>query len=227
MIRPLLATSSLLLLPSCSLLITPPEPQPHRPLALRQSGKSVSTPLLVFSHGYHTGLSLPSSALRPYLPELCEGLTDEWLEFGWGDEGFYRSEEITAKLVFSALCYPTPGVVHVVTIDQPLHRQYDYSPIRLLRMDEEETAKVGQFIAETFRRNEHGHLIDLGPGRYGRSNFYRAVQSYYFPRSCNAWTAKGLRQAGHPVHAVTAPGVMRQLPERSRDIPVPGTNRPH
>lgn len=215
MIRPLYRWSSLALLPilpSCSLLITPPETRPHQPLALRQSEEASSTPLLVFSHGYHTGLTLPAHAIRPYLPELCEGLTDEWLEFGWGDEGFYRSEEITAGLVFRALCYPTPGVVHVVTVEQSLPYQYHSSPIRLLQMDESETAQVGRFLSETFQRDEQGKVIDLGPGRYGRSTFYRAVESYYFPRSCNSWTAKGLRLAGHPVHAVTAPGVMRQLP---------------
>ena len=99
-----LSLLSLSLLPSCSLIITPPNREPSSPFVWQKSAEQ--TPVLVFSHGYHTGLSLPAASVREQLPQLCEGLTDEWLEFGWGDEGFYRSEKITPSLLFSALCYP-------------------------------------------------------------------------------------------------------------------------
>lgn len=207
----LLATPALALLPSCSWLITPPKAEPHQPLTWQRSNQV--TPLLVFSHGYHTGLSLPAEAIRTHLPELCEGLTDEWLEFGWGDEGFYRSEDITAPLVFSALCYPTPGVVHVVVQEPPIHRHYHHAPIRLLSINREETQELAHFLAETFKKDDHNNLINLGPGRYGKSTFYRATQSYYFPRSCNAWTAKALQAGGFDVFSLTAPGLMKQLPK--------------
>ena len=212
---PLLAAPAVALLPSCSWLITPPEAEPNQPFAWQRSAEE--TPLLVFSYGHHTGLSLPANSLREHLPHLCHGLTDEWLEFGWGDEGFYRSEEITAPLVFSALCYPTPGVVHVVVQEPPLHQHYQYAPIRLLSINREETDRLGVFLANTFKKDEDGNLIDLGPGRYGKSTFYRARKNYYFPRSCNAWTAKGLRASGFDVysHTLTAPGLMRQLPEET------------
>lgn len=205
-----LALTSSLLLPSCSLLITPLEPEPRPPLLWEKDPPQ--TPLIVFSHGYHTGLTLPASALREELPELCVGLTDEWLEFGWGDEGFYRSEDITIPLVFSALFYPTPGVVHVTKISPPLHLNYLYHPIRQLQMNRQETQQLAEFLAETFRKTPDGKLIPLGPGRYGYSGFFRARDSYYFPRSCNSWTARGLQAAGHDVFALTAPGLMRQIP---------------
>ena len=158
------------------------------------------------------------SQLNPFAnicPTCAQELTDEWLEFGWGDEGFYRSEEITAPLVFSALCYPTPGVVHVVVQEPPLHRQYQYAPIHLLSINREETDRLGTFLADTFEKDKNGDPINLGPGRYGKSTFYRASKSYYFPRSCNAWTAKGLRAGGLEVnsHTLTAPGLMKQLPQ--------------
>ncbi|MGJ8725219.1 MAG: DUF2459 domain-containing protein [Roseibacillus sp.] len=210
---PWLATPALALLPSCSWLITPPEATPQQPFTWKRSAEE--TPLLVFSHGYHTGLSLPAESLREHLPHLCHGLTDEWLEFGWGDEGFYRSVDITAPLVFSALCYPTPGVVHVVAQEPPIHRHYHYAPIRLLTIDLAETKNLGKFLADTFKKDENGNLINLGPGRYGKSSFFRANQSYYFPRSCNAWTAKGLQASGFDVYSLTAPGLMKQLPREN------------
>ena len=207
-----LAAGSITLLPSCSLLITPLEPEPHQPIKWRRS--SEVTPVLAFSHGYHTSLTLPAESLRTFLPELCEGLTDEWLEFGWGDEGFYRSETVTAQLVFNALCYPTPGVVHVVVVEPPIPQHYHYSPIRLLEINQAKTANLGAFLADSFQRTEKNKLIPLGAGRYGRSTFYRAVESYYFPRSCNDWTARGLQAGGiNMSKTLTAPGLLRQLPE--------------
>lgn len=209
----LLASGVSLTLTSCSLLITPAEVTPHQPIVVASRATSPSTPMLVFSHGYHTGLTLPTAALAPYLPELSQSNAKQWLEFGWGDEGFYRSEEITVKLVLHALCYPTPGVLHVATFDTPPHLQYAHCPLRVLALEDDEVKAVATFLRDSFARDHQKDFISLGPGRYGQSTFYRARDSYYFPRSCNAWTARGIRAGGHRVHALTAPGVMRQLPE--------------
>ena len=65
----LLAAPAIALLPSCSWLITPPEMEPHQALVWQRSAEQ--TPLLVFSHGHHTGLALPAESLRKHLPHLC------------------------------------------------------------------------------------------------------------------------------------------------------------
>ena len=163
----LLAAPAIALLPSCSWLVTPPKAEPHQPFTWKNSG--AESPLLVFSHGHHTGLSLPAESLREHLPHLCQGLTDQWLEFGWGDEGFYRSEKITAPLVFSALCYPTPGVVHVVVQEPPIHQHYRYSPVRILSLNREERNHLGTFLADTFKKDEDDNLINLGPDVMARA----------------------------------------------------------
>lgn len=206
------ALGALTLLPSCSLLVTAPVAEPHPPVQWTKSAPQ--TPLLVFSHGYHTGLCLPAYSVREHLPELCEGLTDEWLEFGWGDEGFYRSEKTTPQLVFSALCYPTPGVVHVVTLNDPIHENYQHMPMEIFAINATEVEQLSLFLSQSFKRELNGQLIPRGPGRYGNSTFYRAKNSYYFPRSCNAWTAQALQAAEIDVFAVTAPGLMRELKKK-------------
>lgn len=61
------------------------------------------------------------------LPELKTELNRALLEFGWGAEGFYRSEEVTLSLAFHAfhaLAYLTASVIHIANRSVPLH--YDY-----------------------------------------------------------------------------------------------------
>jgi hypothetical protein len=79
-------------LTSCS-ISTVPRTNPHFPFAISEHAER--TPLPVFSHGQHTGLVLPRKALENVLPEITTQLTGDWLEFGWGDEGFYRNEIVT------------------------------------------------------------------------------------------------------------------------------------
>ena len=39
-----------------------------------------------------------------------------YLEFGWGDKGFYQANEITSGITFKAVFWPTESVVHVVAV---------------------------------------------------------------------------------------------------------------
>lgn len=193
---------------SCS-ISTPPRATPHPPFVV--SKREGLTPLLVFSHGHHTGLVLPRRAFQKELPEVTEQLTGDWLEFGWGDEGFYRSETMTFPLAFRALAYPTPGVMHVVTSEQALHFDYAYAPAKLFHLTDAQKQILVTRLAAQFARNGKGELKALGPGRYGTSQFYRARDSFFYPKTCNAWTASHLRAMGIKARAVTAPGLFRDL----------------
>ena len=201
---------TMLSLPSCS-ISTKLREAPHEPFAIK--GTPRKTPLLIFSHRHHTGLVLPRQALEDELPELTSELTRDWLEFGRGDEGFYRSEEVTLSLAFRAMAYPTPGVMHVATSSRPLHYDYAYCPVHLFHLTEEQREILVQGIARQFSSDENGHLQLLGPGRYGDSRFYRARARFFFPWTCNAWTSSHLRSIGYDVHAITAPGLFHQLDE--------------
>lgn len=195
-------------LTSCS-ISTPPRATPHPPFAISEHDER--TPLLVFSHGHHTGLVLPRKALKSELPEIANQLTGDWLEFGWGDEGFYRSEAVTFPLAFRALAYPTPAVMHVVTSSRPLHVDYAYAPAHLFYLTSQQREILVRRLAVQFTRNGGGRLLPLGPGRYGASRFYRARSRFFYPKTCNAWTATHLRAIGYRVRAVTAPGIFRDL----------------
>lgn len=200
----------LLLATSCSLIVTPPLEQPHQPLQIAPK-IGETTPLFLFSHGHHTGLTLPAEVFREELAALGFSLESQWLEFGWGDEGFYRSERVTLPLAVRALAYPTPGVMHVAASGDSPEKLYPYSPLRIFEMSPTQTQALRHFLLAGFARDESGSLIELGSGRYGVSRFFRARDKFYFPRTCNSWSARGLRSIGIKVRAITSPGLLRQL----------------
>lgn len=194
-------------LASCSLVQTAPPQTKHAPLSQLPQNK---VHLLVFSHGLHTGVALPRKLFRHQFTELGSNDAD-FLEFGWGDEGFYRSEKITFTLAARAIFHPTPGVMHVVAVSHPPHQFYQDSKLRAIPVHQKKAQEIATWIESNFTPGDHANLIDLGPGRYGQSRFYRSNDRYFFPRTCNSWTAKVLNKIGCDGNAVTAPKVFRNL----------------
>jgi hypothetical protein len=69
----------------------------------------------------------------------------------------------------------------------------------------------GRLVAKvdaTFARGADGQPLDLGPGLYGPSLFYRAVGHFHIGHVCTQWVADALDAAGVP----TAP-VLATLPQ--------------
>ena len=88
------------------------------------------TEAFIVSHGYHAGIAVPRAALAEQasrrglsaLGYVATRFADfDWLEIGWGDEGFYRyvptAESLTVALALRALFRPgNPSVLHVVGV---------------------------------------------------------------------------------------------------------------
>ena len=156
--------------------------------------------IYVVGHGWHTGLVLRSRDVSPQvLPGVAHLSDTDFVEFGWGDEGFYRAKKITIPLVLRAAFWPTPSVLHVAGFRGPVQRFYRTSEIVEIKLTDDQFRNMCQFVSDTLARDKAGASIPLGPGIYGESTFYRAQGSYYFPKTCNVWTAKALQQAGLPV----------------------------
>ena len=99
---------------------------------------------------------------------------------GWHTGLVLRSRDVSPQVL--------PGVAHL--------SDTDFVEIKLT---DDQFRNMCQFVSDTLARDEAGASIPLGPGIYGESTFYRAQGSYYFPKTCNVWTAKALQQAGLPV----------------------------
>lgn len=157
-------------------------------------------PVYVVSHGWHTGLVVPRAGLPAgLLPEADELPTAEYLEFGWGEDRFYRAKDPGIVDGAKALFWRNPSVLHVVGFRGPPARFFpDFTMVRV-ELSEPGMAQLCAFVRESYARDAAGKAQPLGPGLYGEGRFYRATGSYYFPKMCNFWTARALRRAGCPI----------------------------
>ncbi len=166
------------------------------------------------SHGWHTGIIVSRADIPTNVwPAQRDFAVFESVEVGWGDDGFYRSEKITATIAVQALFWPTPSVLHVVGFNGPPEQEFPESQVIRVGLSPEGFQQLCAFMDRAYAHTASGRTIPLGPGLYGESEFYRANGSYYFPKTCNSWTASALRSAGCPITplwSVTSGNVMSQ-----------------
>jgi uncharacterized protein (TIGR02117 family) len=198
----------LFLLAACSGQPYIVEPQPEAD-AIR------SHKVYVVSHGWHAGLIIPSREVNRVVLELISRFGDvAFYELGWGDKGFYQSQEITTGLTLQAMFWSEGAVIHVVAVpDSPLS-YFAGDEIIDTCLTNNELATLKTFLANSFQRNTAGHAISLSKGIYGNSQFYDGVGQYYLFNTCNKWTAKALRSAGldiAPMLKLTSRSVMSYL----------------
>jgi uncharacterized protein (TIGR02117 family) len=171
----------------------------------------------VVSHGYHAGLVVARDALvrtareggLAALGEVAERFAAfPLLEIGWGDAGFYRGVPTLADLRvvegLRALLLPgNESVLHVVGLRAPARDSFPVADILALELGREGFAKLAREIDATLAR-ERDAVVELGPGLYGPSAFYRAVGAFHLGNVCNHWIARLLDAAGVPTHPVLA-----------------------
>lgn len=182
-----------------------------------------SRSVYVVSHGWHTGLVIPCDDVAPELWRAARDFAPaRYIEVGWGDDGFYRAQKITVSITLKALFWPTPSVLHLVGLDDP-PAEFAGSKLVEVTLSPEGFDKMCAFVGRTHEYTKEGRPIWLARGLYGESAFYRARGKYYFPKTCNHWTARALRKAGCPItplYCVTAGNVLLQTKKFGREIGV-------
>lgn len=180
-----------------------------------------SIDLYIVSHGWHTGFVIPADEIQARLPELKERFRDTpYIEFGWGDKGFYQAEEITSGLTLRAIFWPTPSVIHAVAVPSDVEAYFGNSEVEKVCLTHSELSSLIEFVEGSFHKSENGNIIPLKNGIYGNSQFYQGTGDYYLMNTCNKWTAKGLKSLGMdimPTFKLTASSVMTYLRNRDRD----------
>lgn len=191
------------------------------PVEVRAQDEDDSRTVYVISNGFHAGLVLPQQHISPEVwPEHERGRPRRFVEVGWGDEGFYRAKKVTVPLIVDAM-FPSPSVLHIVGFDPPVEECMPQADIVELSLTSEQFDGLCSYIHRSYEVHEGGLPIALGDGLYGQSQFFRAKGNYYFPRTCNVWTAEALRTAGLPVSpglSLTADGVLWQVRRFGRTI---------
>ena len=169
----------------------------------------------VVSHGWHTGFVIPAPEIQGVIPELEQRFGDTpYIEFGWGDKGFYQAKETTLGLTLRAIFWPTESVVHSVAVPQKVEEYFSNSEVAKLCLSDGELSALIGFISSSFYRDKSGNLLELQKGIYGDSKFYSGVGDFYLMNTCNRWTAKGLKSIGmdiSPTLKLTAGSVMNYL----------------
>lgn len=152
----------------------------------------------VMSNGFHSGMVMRRRDISSQIwPELDQMPDHDWVEVGWGSEIFYRAKKITPQVVLGALC-PNPSVLHIVGWDEAPTEIFPGDLVRL-EIDPAHFQELCQYIRQSYRLDGDQQPEDLGEGIYGDSRFFRARGLYYFPKTCNVWTARGLAAAGVPI----------------------------
>jgi uncharacterized protein (TIGR02117 family) len=204
--------------------------KPADTLLLAKTGDSQI--IHVLDHAYHASVVLPVKVILDRarfleLPNIAAALKDferfEWVEIGWGDEGFYRHvPSLSLKAiphVLRALLLPgNASVLHVVGFDgDPLH-VFNRSDRVQLPISREGLDRMTKALDRSFRVDLQGVPVLLGPGLYGPSAFFAAKEKYHLFNVCNHWLAKLLAEAGlpyAPVEATLSGGLMYDLRRRS------------
>jgi uncharacterized protein (TIGR02117 family) len=152
-----------------------------------------------------------------------------WIEFGWGEEEFYRSvptaASLTASLALRALFRPgNPSVMHVVGLPAPPVVSFPQSDVVPIDLSQAGFESLLDKIDATFAGAARGQLPDdLGPGLYGASLFFRANGTFNIFHVCNHWVADALDAAGvptSPVLSIHPAGMLFDLRWRSGLVPL-------
>ena len=198
--------------------------------------KGAGVDIFVVSNGFHSGIVLPRSEVADVAGLRGAGAVlavatrfrhYDWVETGWGDEGFYRDlptlDAFSWRLALRALFAPgNPSVVHIVGVESDPRSMFRGADVVKMELSREGFARLIGELDGSFRRNGLGQPEELGPGLYGPSLFYRAVGAFSALNLCNHWTARLLSAAGVPMSPVLATwprGLLLDLKLRSGIVP--------
>jgi len=169
----------------------------------------------VVSHGWHSGIIVPAALADAHdWPVRREFPHARYFEVGWGDRAFYQATDPGWWLGLRALLWPSPGVLHIVALNEPPAASFPGAPVLALRVSHEGAKRLGASIAASHERRADGTPVALGPALYGQGRFYASVERFHLFATCNVWVARRLRDAGvnlRPSFALTAAMLFDQL----------------
>ncbi|MGF1671677.1 MAG: DUF2459 domain-containing protein [Balneolaceae bacterium] len=178
-------------------------------------------PVYVTSHGWHVGIVTQTENVLSLLPEIENLPETRYLEFGWGDAGYYPHPNPGLGELLNAALWPTPSVVHISGFDAAVHSRFPNSKIVKLCVSEKGMEELAKFLAGTIKTDKKNQAIFVTDGLYGESLFLEAYGLYYLPNTSNLWAARALRAAGlpiTPVYALTEGNVIYQARQAGEQL---------
>ena len=165
------------------------------------------------AHEKHSGIAVRRTDIPAGLwPEIRDFPQADYLEVGWGDRDYYygRNQSMWDALR-AAFGSNNPSALHVAGVRGPLQRNFPASEIIEVRVSRDGFDRLVRYIQNEYDRAGAPVAAPLGPGLYGDSRFYPARRPFSLARTCNVWTAQGLREAGLPIEdSIKREGLMSQ-----------------
>ncbi len=160
--------------------------------------------IYLVSHGWHAGLVIKRADIPAGVwPQHYEFPEAEYLEVGWGDKDYYMTPNAGLGITLKAGLLPTSSVLHVVGFDAPVTQYFPHSEIIRVDLSAAGLERLCRYIENSYARDESTSSQSLGPSLYGEGLFYLSRESYHAFNTCNAWTARALREAGCPLSPVS------------------------
>ena len=189
--------------------------------APRNDGPAVSFWLV--TQDAHTGIAVRRADIPAGLwPESRDFPQADYLEVGWGERDYYMGRDQGFWDKLRVALGANPSVLHVAGIRGPLPGSFPASEIVELSLPAAGYERLIRYIQDAYDRSGAPFVAPLGPGLYGDSRFYPGRESFSLLRTCNVWTAQGLRDAGLPVSdAITREGLMSQVRRIGKSVQKP------
>jgi len=188
---------------ACATAPTGPAPRPDEP----------AVSIWLVTQDAHTGIAVRRADIPAGLwPESRDFPQADYLEVGWGERNYYMGRDQGFWGTLRVALGSNPSVLHVAGIRGPLPARFPASEIVELSLPASGYERLIRHIHDAFDRTGAPVVAPLGPGLYGDSRFYPGRESFSLLRTCNVWTAQGLREGGLPVSdAITLEGLMSQV----------------
>ncbi|GAB5398758.1 MAG: TIGR02117 family protein [Aureisphaera sp.] len=174
-----------------SLLLSAITVNKENPEVARNTGS-----IFLSTNGVHLDIVIPRESMDEALLKDLVFLEDEkYLAFGWGDENFYLHTPTWGDLTFGtaikAMFLESPTLMHITR-----HR-YRRAHWVEVAIDSNKMKELNKFILASFNLDANGNKIELpGTGYSDNDNFYRAIGSYSFIKTCNSWANSGFKESG-------------------------------
>jgi len=202
-----------LALGACATAPTGPAPRPDEP----------AVSFWLVTQDAHTGIAVRRADIPAGLwPESRDFPQADYLEVGWGERNYYMGRDQGFWGTLRVALGSNPSVLHVAGIRGPLPARFPASEIVELSLPASGYERLIRHIHDAFDRSGAPVVAPLGPGLYGDSRFYPGRESFSLLRTCNVWTAQGLREGGLPVSdAITQEGLMSQARRIGKSVQKP------
>ena len=200
--RPALALALAWALAACATTTAPLPPGP------------ATASIGVVERGWHTDLCVaaPARPGDPLAPFAAGFAGAHVLCFGFGERQYLLGHDPGVLEMLSALL-PSRSALLMTALRAPPEAAFGAGNVVTLRVPAASEAAVRRFIRESVRTDAAGQPMRLRDGPYPGSVYFAGTGTYDAVRTCNTWTADGLRRAGLPVAGpvVFAGQVMSQV----------------